>query len=417
MREKDLIYDWNVEGDRKTPPPRSIELDDETLRDGLQSPSVRSPGLDDKLRILHFMHSLGMQSANIGLPGAGPHVLRDVIALAREIRDQKLDIFPNCAARTLRVDIDPILEASQVAGLAIETAVFIGSSPIRQYAEDWTVERMLEHSVDAVSYATARGLPVMYVTEDTTRAHPETLRRLYTAAIEAGARRICLADTVGHATPEGVWNLVTFMRGVVGATGESVKIDWHGHNDRGLGLINSLTAAYAGVDRVHGTAMGIGERVGNTSIDQLLVNFKLLGWWEGDLKPLGEYCDVVSSVTGIPIPVTYPVLGSDAFRTATGVHAAAVIKAIRKGDHWLANRVYSGVPAEYFGRTQVIEVGPMSGQSNVIYWLETHGVEPQTHLVDHIFSVCKQSSALLAEDEILTIVAQWQGQQAPQEVR
>ncbi len=408
MDVHEFIYDWNVEGERRAPLQSRVELDDETLRDGLQSPSVRSPSLEDKRRILHYIHELGIRSANIGLPGAGPQVAEDVKALAREIRDQKLAIFPNCAARTLHVDIDPIVEASQAAGLAIEAAVFIGSSPIRQYAEDWTIDRMLQHSTEAVSYATAQGLPVMYVTEDTTRAQPETLRRLYTAAIQAGARRVCLADTVGHVMPEGVWNLVTFVRQLVADTGEDVKIDWHGHNDRGLGLVNALTAAYAGVDRVHGTALGIGERVGNTSIDQLLVNFKLLGWIETDLHKLGEYCDLVSEATGVAIPENYPVLGKDAFRTATGVHAAAVIKAMHKGDHWLANRVYSGVPAEYFGRSQTIDIGPMSGQSNVVYWLEANGLEPAPGLIDAIFSTCKQSSCLLTEQDIRSIVAVWQ---------
>lgn len=407
MEDRELIYDWNVEGERYPIQCTGVELDDETLRDGLQSPSVRSPSIEAKVRILHYMAALGIQSANIGLPGAGAAVKRDVIDLAREIRDGNLAIFPNCAARTLQVDIDPIVDASQAAGIAIEAAVFIGSSPIRQYAEDWTLDTMIRHSHEAVHYAAGQGLPVMYVTEDTTRAHPDTLRRLYATAVEAGAERVCIADTVGHATPEGVWNLVTFIKSVVEAAKPGVKVDWHGHNDRGLGLINALTAASAGADRVHGTALGIGERVGNSSIDQLLVNFKLLGWVDNDLTTLGEYCDYVSAVTGVPIPANYPVLGSDAFRTATGVHAAAVIKAMRKGNHWLANRIYSGVPAEYFGREQIIEIGPMSGQSNVVYWLEAHGVEPEPALVENVFTACKEAQSLLSEDDVLALVAAW----------
>ncbi len=407
MNQHELIYDWNVEGERQTPHCPGIELNDETLRDGLQSPSVQTPSVHDKIRLLHFMAGLGIHSANIGLPGAGEQVKQDVILLAREIRDSGLNIAPNCAARTLRVDVDPIIEASERSGVSIEAAVFIGSSPIRQYAEDWTLDRMLQHSSDSVSYAASHGLPVMYVTEDTTRARPDTLRRLYTTAIEAGARRICLADTVGHATPEGVWNLVTFMRGVVADTGEDVKVDWHGHNDRGLGLVNALTAAYAGADRIHGTALGIGERVGNTSIDQLLVNFTLLGWIDGDLSALGEYCDLVSASTGTPIPPNYPVVGRDAFRTATGVHAAAVIKALRKGDDWLANRVYSGVPAEYFGRAQAIEIGPMSGVSNVVYWLERRAITPDPTLVESIFAACKSSDRLLETEDIMNLVRTW----------
>lgn len=404
MDERPLIYDWNVEGERPPPEPRRTELDDETLRDGLQSPSVRAPSLEEKLRILRYMADLGIQAANIGLPGAGPAMKADVSALARAIADEHLPIAPNCAARTLQVDIEPIIEASDAAGIPIEAAVFIGSSPIRQYAEGWTLDRMLRHTTDAVSYAVAHGLPVMYVTEDTTRARPETLERLYTAAVEAGARRVCLADTVGHATPDGVWNLVIFMRGVLDATGEAVKLDWHGHNDRGLGLINALTAAFAGADRLHGTALGIGERVGNAAIDQILVNLALLGWIDTDLSRLGEYCDAVAEVTGVAIPPSYPVLGRDAFRTATGVHAAAVIKALRRGDDWLADRVYSAVPAGYVGRSQVIEIGPMSGQSNVIYWLQSRGIAPDPGLVEAIIRTCKTVDHLLEEDEVVALV-------------
>lgn len=408
MDDSILIYDWNVSGGRQFPPRPAIELDDETLRDGLQSPSVRSPSVDEKLHILHCIADLGIEAANIGLPGASPQVKRDVLVLAREIRDCALPITPNCAARTVRVDIDPIVDVAMVAGIPVEAAVFIGSSPIRQYAEGWTVEGMVQQSIDAVTYARNQGLPVMYVTEDTTRASPDTLRRLYTAAIEAGANRICLADTVGYATPEGVWNLVRFARDLVTAMGGAVGIDWHGHNDRGLGLINALTAISAGVDRVHGTALGIGERVGNTPIDQLLVNLKVMGWIERDLSRLGSYCDFVGQVTGVTIPANYPVFGRDAFRTGTGVHAAAIIKAKRKGDDWLANRVYSGVPADYFGRSQIIEVGPMSGKSNIVYWLETRGFAAMPALVDSIFLACKDASCLLAEEEIINIVTSWQ---------
>jgi 2-isopropylmalate synthase len=403
-RESDLIYDWNRHaGTRFLPGRGKVELDDETLRDGLQSPSVVTPAIADKLRILHFMAQLGIESANLGLPGAGQHVVRDVERLAREIGEQKLPIYPNCAARTVAADILPIVEITQRTGVAIEVACFVGSSPVRQYAEGWTIDHLLGLTRDAVSLAVGEGMPVMYVTEDTTRAAPEDLRRLYTAAVEAGARRVCVADTVGHATPQGAWNLVRFVRGVVDATGEEVKVDWHGHRDRGLGVINALAAAEAGADRVHGTALGIGERVGNAEIDLLLVNMQLLGWISRDLSPLADYCRLVAMTTGVPCPDNYPVIGRDAFRTGTGVHAAAIIKARAKGDDWLADLIYSGVPASLVGRHQEIEVGPMSGRSNVEYWLRRRGIEPETSLVDAIFERAKRSIHTLDEIEILTL--------------
>jgi 2-isopropylmalate synthase len=401
-----LIYDWNVVASHDIRERvRPIEFDDETLRDGLQSPSVTDPEMDEKLAILRLMNDLGIQSANVGLPGAGPRARAHVKRLCEEIRDARLAIAPNCAARTLEPDIRPIIEVSQEVGIAIEAALFIGSSPIRQYAEDWTIDRMLMHTETAVRLACEAGLPVMYVTEDTTRAHPDDLRRLYSLAIECGAKRICVCDTCGHVTPNGVHNLLQFIKQIVADTGVAdIKLDWHGHRDRGLSIPNTLAAIDEGVDRVHGTALGIGERVGNTPIDLLLVNLKLMGLIDNDLRKLPEYCARVSRALGVPIPRNYPVVGEDAFETATGVHAAAVIKAYEKGDAWLADRVYSGVPAGDFGRDQNIRIGPMSGKSNVIYWLKRRGIEPTSTRVEAIFQRAKQTPHLLSDDEIQAII-------------
>ena len=399
--ESELIYDWNCAEGALQPARARVDLNDETLRDGLQSPSVKTPPIAQKLEILHALAAIGIDSLNIGLPGAGPHVVADVTRLAQEIVDQRLPIAANCAARTLEADIRPIVEISQKTGLAIEVACFLGSSPIRQYTEGWEMAKLLELTREAVGFATREGLPVMYVTEDTTRARPEDARALYTAAIEAGARRICIADTVGHATPEGTRNLVRFLRQVVDATEVTVAVDWHGHNDRGLGLANAIAAAEAGADRIHGTILGIGERVGNCALDQLLVNFDLLGWSHRNLRPLAGLCDLVSRSTGVPIPDSYPVLGKDAFRTQTGVHAAAILKARAKGHDWLADRIYSGIPAALVGRRQEVEIGPMSGQANVTCWLQERGIESTPELAQEIFRAAKESTAVLSEELVL----------------
>jgi 2-isopropylmalate synthase len=381
-------------------------LDDESLRDGLQSPSVKDPPIQDKIRILHLMEELGVDMADIGLPGAGPRAVADVERLAREIADCRLRIKPNCAARTHENDIRPVAEISQRAGLQIEVATFIGSSPIRRYAENWSDDFLLRTTENAVKYARSLGLEVMYVTEDTSRCDPETVKRLYSTAISFGATSIVICDTVGHATPAGAQALIRFVIDeVVKPSGQKVRVDWHGHSDRGLAVANSLAALAAGADCVHGTALGIGERVGNTQLDQMLVNLKLMGvspWAEQDLTRLKDYCVAVSTATGVPIPRNYPVMGEDAFRTATGVHAAAVIKAFKKGDIELANSVYSGVPSHYFGLEQVIEIGPMSGKSNVIYWLERRGIAPSDDMVDRIFQRAKASDRCLTEEEILS---------------
>jgi 2-isopropylmalate synthase len=403
LNERDLIYDWNIH-DGEWKPGKPIEFDDETLRDGLQSPSVTDPPIEDKIRILHFMHRLGIQAANIGLPGAGPRAAADVLALAKEIADNKLPILPNCAARTVEADIIPIAETVQKVGMLIEAATFIGSSPIRQYAEEWNLDFLLRTVEKAVTFVVKQGLPSMFVTEDTIRSHPKDISALYSTAVNCGAKRVVCCDTVGHATPGGVKALIRFVREVVHAIDPEVKVDWHGHKDRGLSIINTLAAIEAGADRVHGTMLGIGERVGNTPLDLLLVNCKLLGWIDNDLTFLKAYCDLVSRVCEVPIPVNYPVMGRDAFRTGTGVHAAAIIKAKKKGQDWLADRVYSGVPASWVGRKQEIEVGHMSGESNVIYWLKEHGYEPKRSRIEAIFNKAKSINRNLTDEEIRSII-------------
>jgi isopropylmalate/homocitrate/citramalate synthase len=400
-REQELLYDWNLIGEGAIAPPQNVEIDDETLRDGLQSPSVRQPDLTEKLEILHRMADLGIHAADIGYPGADAVVLDHVVALAQEIDSEGFNIEPNCAGRTHPADILPIAEAQQRSGVAIEASVFLGSSPIRQFVEGWDEGFLVKTAVDAVALARKEGLEVMFVTEDTTRAKPEVLREVYTAAIDAGARRICLSDTVGHATPWGARALVGLAREIVADTGVDVKIDWHGHRDRNLSVINSLAALSAGADRVHGCGLGIGERVGNTPMETLLVNLKLLGWLDLDLHQLPAYCEAVSKATDTPIPNSCPAIGKDAFETSTGVHAAAVLKAMRTGDTWLANRIYSGVPADELGREQTITVGPMSGRANATAWLTMHGRGCDDESIDQIMAAAKNADHVLGEDEIL----------------
>ncbi len=404
MSASELIYDWNTVEPTSEKPERHISFDDETLRDGLQSPSVTEPPVEKKIELLHLMDTLGIDVADIGLPGAGGTHAAGVERLAREIVEQKLRIRPNCAARTHAADIKPIAEISQRAGIAIEACTFIGSSPVRFYAEDWTLDKLLRLTEEAVTFAVSEGLPVMYVTEDTTRADPDTLRALYTTAIRAGARAVCVCDTVGHSTPDGARAVVRFVKSIIEEQGGGIRLDWHGHQDRGLGVINSIAAIEGGAEQVHGSALGVGERVGNTPMDQLLVNLKLMGWIDNDLARLGDYCKVASDACGWSIPVNYPVFGRDAFRTATGVHAAAVIKSFKKGDTALADLIYSGVPAGLFGLRQTIEVGPMSGKSNVLYWLESRGIEATEERVARIYDRAKSATGVLTEEEVQQLV-------------
>jgi 2-isopropylmalate synthase len=395
MDRDSLIYDWNDDALAGA----EVQFDDETLRDGLQSPSAHDPDLDQKIALIRLMDELGIHTADVGLPGAGERARAHIETLVREMKG--LRITPNVACRTMIGDIAPVVDVVQATGSPVEVCAFIGSSPIRQFAEDWSLDTMLKLSREAIEFCTREGLPSMFVTEDTTRATPEHVRALYTTAIEAGARRICICDTCGHATPNGVRRVVGFVKGIVAELGADVGIDWHGHRDRGLGLINAITALEAGATRLHATALGVGERAGNTEMDLLLVNLKLLGVIDNDLSRLCDYVAAASEAVGMPIPSNYSVFGKDAFETGTGVHAAAVVKAFKKGDDWLANRVYSGVPADLFGLEQVIAVGPMSGRSNVTYFLEKRGFQASDDAVARVLELAKRTPRMLTEDEVL----------------
>ena len=403
--QNELLYDWNVRGPAVSPPMRKVRYFDETLRDGVQCPSVTDPPIEAKMEMVRMLSGLGVHHVDIGLPGAGPRAVGDTTVLAEMIRDEGLPIEAACAARTVAADIQPVIDISQKVGLPIEVMAFLGASPVRLYAEGWDEDLLERRTREAVSLAKRNGLPCTFVTEDTIRSHPTTLRRLFTAAIEEGADGLCVCDTVGHATPNGVFNLVHFTRDVIRGLGTSTRVDWHGHNDRGFGLGNALSAIEAGADRVHGTILGMGERVGNTSLDLLLVNMKLLGIEENELRALADLVDLASKACDWPIPVNYPVFGKDAFRTATGVHAAAIIKAENRGETGLADLVYSGVPASWFGRQQEIDIGHMSGDSNIIFWLRRRGIEPTADRVTAIRKLAKAGNRTLSEAEVLGAIA------------
>jgi 2-isopropylmalate synthase len=410
-RAVELIFDWNELSRQDTIAPRRFALVDETLREGLQNPSVSDPTIDQKVGILHLMDALGLEWASIGLPSSGPRAFDDALRLCQEVEKSKMKIQVSAAGRTVPSDITPIIEISARTGLRLEVCAFIGSSPIRQYVEQWDVDLIAKRSAEAIDIAVRAGLPVCYITEDTTRSRPEVLSTLFRTAIDHGASRLCLSDTAGHATPDGVRSLVRFTRELVASVGSSTDIDWHGHNDRGLALVNALHALAAGADRVHGTALGIGERVGNAPIELILLNLRLQGELaqSRDLRRLVEYCETVARAVGWTIPSNYPLVGRDAFRTATGVHAAAIAKALQKGDRSLADGVYSGVPAAMFGRRQEIDIGFMSGTSNVAFWLRERGIEPTEDLVAAILRVAKATTRTLSDDEVFAVVHRVRG--------
>jgi 2-isopropylmalate synthase len=397
--ESALIFDWNADSDRAVAA-LHVSLLDETLRDGLQSPSVQNPTLAEKITSIELMNELGIEYVNLGLPSASPRAFNEALELSREIAARGWQIRPVCAGRTLERDVAAIVEVSQRAGVALEASLFVGSSPIRAVAEDWDIGLLLERSKSAIDLARRSDLPVTFVTEDTTRARPETLRALFSLAVERGATRICLCDTVGFATPDGVAAVTEFSREIVG---DRVGIDWHGHNDRGLAVANALSAAKAGADRLHATALGVGERVGNPAMELLLLNLSL-SHGPRSLTRISDYCAHFSRVLGVEIGDNQPLVGKNAFRTATGVHASAIAKAEAKS-RWLGDHVYSLLPAESIGQNAAIGVGPMSGASNVQHWLKRHGIGSNERLVRALLERAKSADHVLTDEELLSVVS------------
>ncbi len=408
VEERDLIYDWNDIGydigRDESNHPHELWFDDETLRDGLQRPSARNPPIEQKLELIDYMERLGIQKVDLGLPGAGPFHVDHIDAMLSHMGDNEYQIRPGCAVRTVVADIEPLVDLQAKHERQIQASAFLGTSPIRQFAENWTMDRILSTAESAVTFAVDNDIPVMFVTEDTTRSKPQEIKEVYSRAIELGADRICVCDTCGHVTPNGVRKLLGFIQDEVipdsGVKRSDIEVNWHGHQDRGLGVANNLAAYEAGADVIHGTALGVGERAGNAPLDQTLVNLSLMGVIKNDLTSLNEYMQKAHDYVEVALPHNYPVFGEDAFETGTGVHASAVIKAMKKGDSWLADRVYSGVPAGDFGLQQVIRIGHMSGRSNVIHWLERNGYEAEDDLVAHMFEVAKSKRRMMSDEEV-----------------
>ena len=398
-----LIHDWNApEG--ATTPARVPKLLDDTLRDGLQNAAVRAPSPDEKFELLRSMVAIGVECVNLGLPGSSPRAFDDVARACRFIADEKLALRVAVAGRTHETDMRAIVELAQKAGMALEAHAFVGSSEIRWFAEGWDMARVRRMTEDALGVLRRAGLSATFVSEDTTRSRPNVLRDLFAIALDGGANRLCLCDTVGHATPEGVRRLVGFARSLVAERSPGVLLDWHGHNDRGLALANALAALDAGVDRAHATALGIGERVGNVPMELLAMNLALAGRLSLDPKDVAHYAERAATALGWTIPANHPLVGTNAFRTATGVHAAAIEKARKKSD-WVAERVYSAVPASPLGRAHEIFVGAMSGSANVVAWLERHALPVNEALVAAILERARASERVLSDAEILEVVA------------
>jgi 2-isopropylmalate synthase len=397
----ELLYDWHPAARLNNAAPAGMALHDETLRDGLQSPSVPPPSIEAKLRLLDRMRELSIASVDIGYPAVSNGIRDDCIRLARHSVNTKWKVDLWCAGRATATDIAAIAHTAQSSGTSVGAALFLFGSRLRQRIARKDMNELVSIAQSAVTSATAENLPVMFVIEDASRTWPEDLATLFTAAVEAGARRLCIADTVGTATPEAAAALLSHVRALPAVSSAGIPIDWHGHRDRGLALTASLAALIAGADRVHATAMGIGERCGNAELELIAVNLEILGRASLDSLCLRAYVEQASDMLGMEIPINYPVFGRDAFRTTAGVHAHAVARAREMGGREWADAAYSAIDAGRFGYDQTIELSAHSGHAAVTEWLAARGFRRDDEaLVSSVLEMLKSSPRAPSQIEI-----------------
>lgn len=399
MQASDLIYDWNQKIGNA---PKTIQVCDETLRDGLQGGVPRLPSQEEKLELLTRADALGLCEAVVGFP-AQEVAYQEAIALCKAVQQQGLHLRLGLLGRMVEEDIKAIARIQQTSGHPVVAWLFVGCSPIRRYVEMRDVDELERLTRYGIGLATKLGLPVNFGTEDTARAEPEVVERLFRAAIESGAETVTLCDTVGHLTPTGTQRLVQHFRGFLDDGNCDVRLDFHGHNDRGLGVANGLAAVMAGCDRIHCTLLGIGERAGNIPLDLLLVNLKIQGLWSGNLAGLNDYCTEVARVCQLTIPTNYPIFGANAFLTQAGIHASAILKAETRGEADIAALVYSGVDPHLVGLDYGIQVGPHSGHSNVRFLLLRQGFEVEDRVVSQILAKARSLNRVLCDREVYAL--------------
>lgn len=398
-RSENLFFDWGHS--LQVPFPAIL---DATLRDGIQGILTRYPSLDEKLHLVDLLLSLGVHEFEIGMPVVGLKHKQESIAVAAHIFKQCPDARVICLARTKIDDVIAVAEVAQAVGCHIGCALFVGSSPIRRRVEGWSIVDLVNWTAQAVRFAVHEGLAVSLACEDATRSEPETLRNLYLTAIEHGASRVVIPDTVGICSTDSTRRIVEFFRDQI-TDGDTIPIDWHGHNDRDLGVANAVAAANAGATCIHTTVLGIGERCGNVPLEPLLVHLATHETYQWNLSILPQLAEYASKIFDDPIRSRYPIIGQNAFATAAGTHGAALYKATQRRDSQLAANVYAGADPRSFGREVQVFVGPMSGVANVKWKAQELGVSLKPNSEEDILLVAKERDKILTDQEFRTVAA------------
>ncbi|MFI9422205.1 LeuA family protein [Streptomyces achromogenes] len=392
----DILFTWN----ERLPAGTSVEIEDDTLRDGLQASFIRKPTVEEKAELFRMSAGIGARHAVVGFPASSPAEFSDSRRLLSVIRDDGLPLMPWFLGRAVREDLEPMLRLRDHFGADVGAAFFIGTSPIRRHVEKWDMAQIMERITGTMEYLEKVGLPFSFSVEDASRTPPDELRDMVELAVRYSAYSIAVCDTVGESTPAGVHRLVGFVKSLIKDRGSHVKILWHGHNDRGLGLANSIAAVEAGADIVGGAFLGIGERSGNTALEQVIMYLYQNGVGNFDVKNLIPYLKKLSAATEFPIPVNMPLVGQQAFATCTGTHAAAVLKAAEIGTDF-EDYVFSSIPASELGAVQDIGVGPTSGMANATYVLRKGNMDSSEGTAEALLAHAKTQHRLMYEDEIV----------------
>lgn len=398
------LYDW---GNYDPLPPTTIL--DTTLRDGIQSLLVRYPSLPEKLRLMDLLIELGVDAFDIGFPVSNRKHRQHTRRLAEHAARQNPNLRLICLARSRIEDVQAIVDVSQAAGVGLEALIFVASSPIRLLVEQWDLGEMVKWATGAIDFAIKEGLRVNFACEDATRSEPETLKTLHTAALEHGASRFTIPDTVGIANVVSTTRIVKYLREQV-IRGHAVGLDWHGHNDRGLAVANALAALVAGADCVHTTIFGVGERAGNADLESLVANLHYLYGSCYHLDVLPRLTKYASAVFGEPVPPRHPVIGQNAYSTAAGIHGAAILKASRMDRPELVANAYAGVDPRLIGRQTHVRVGPLSGSANVEWKASQLGLPFSPELAARVLNEAREVDRILTDDEIVRVAGSMQPQ-------
>jgi len=391
-----FLYDWSANNGLK----KCYILDD-TLRDGLQSVNLVSPNIDEKILLINYMINAGIDVITLSYPAMSKITEQESLIMLKHFTSVRAKVLPDFAARTLIKDIQPIVNLQEKTGIKVQAHLFIGCSALRQHIEKWNIEFIRDRIRESLYFAQQQNLQAVLVIEDGTRTDPTMLSEIVETAILYGAKGICIADTTGYADCAATKKIIEFTKHIV--NNNEIHLEWHGHNDRGLALANALTAIAEGIEVIHATSLGLGERTGNVPFEVLMANLFLYGCLDIDMKSVYEYAKATRKFTKALIAPNHPVVGDNVFTTATGTHAAAMYKAAQT-DCGLVDYVYSSIPAHVLGRKQQFEIGRMSGIASIVGKLIEMGL-PQNHtIINEILEKAKKSNAILTQNELDTII-------------